>query len=106
MFSRYQSSVNWSGNLKGNFTDDVTYLCCCHFPGLEFIYEYLPGRVEGWHSQGRGDGLLSTWKIMLELMTGHIVISEVDALMYVVLSKAESQVPYGELAGTTEYMTL
>jgi len=53
----------------------VTYLYCYHFPGLEFIH--LPGRVEGWHSHGRGDG----WKIMLQLMTGNIVISEVDALM-------------------------
>jgi hypothetical protein len=43
---------------------------------------------------------------MLELMTGNIVISEVDALMYVVLSKAENQVPYGGLAGIIECMTL
>jgi hypothetical protein len=49
---------------------------------------------------------MSTWKITLEIMTSNIVISEEDTLMYVVLSKAENHVPYGELAGTTECMTL
>jgi hypothetical protein len=39
-------------------------------------------------------------------MTGFIVISELDALVYVVLSKAENHVPYGELCGTTECITL
>jgi hypothetical protein len=31
------------------------------------------------------------------MMTGNVVISEVDVLMYVVLSKEEKRVPYGEL---------
>jgi hypothetical protein len=35
-------------------------------------------------------------------MTGNVVISEVDALRYVVLSKAEKHMPYGELGSTTE----
>jgi hypothetical protein len=39
-------------------------------------------------------------------MTGNVVISEVDALMYVVLSNAEKLVRYGELVGTTECITL
>jgi len=39
-------------------------------------------------------------------MIGHVVISEVDALMYVVLSKAEKHVPYGELVGITECIML
>jgi len=39
-------------------------------------------------------------------MTGIVVISEVVALMYVVLSKAEKHVPYEELVGTTECKTL
>jgi hypothetical protein len=39
-------------------------------------------------------------------MTGSVVISEVDALMYVVLSKAEKHVPYGELVDTTECIAL
>jgi hypothetical protein len=34
-------------------------------------------------------------------MTGNAVISEVDAVTYVVESKAEKGVPYGELVGTT-----
>jgi len=35
-------------------------------------------------------------------MTANVVISEVDALMYVVLSKAERHLAYGELVGTRE----
>jgi hypothetical protein len=40
------------------------------------------------------------------MMTGNVVISEVDAVMYVVLSKAEKHLPYGELLGTTECIML
>ena len=39
-------------------------------------------------------------------MTGNVVISEINALMYVVLSRAEKHVPYGELVNTTECVTL
>jgi hypothetical protein len=39
-------------------------------------------------------------------MIDHVVISEVDTLMYVVLSKAEKHVLYGKLFGTTECVTL
>lgn len=39
-------------------------------------------------------------------MTGNVVISEVNALTYVVPRNAENQVPYGELVGITEYITL
>ena len=48
----------------------------------------------------------TSWKITLETMTGNVVISEVDALMYVVLSKAEKHASYEELFGTTECVTL
>jgi len=42
----------------------------------------------------------------LEQMIG-IVISEVDALMYIVLGKGEEKfVPFGELVGITECMML
>jgi hypothetical protein len=47
-----------------------------------------------------------SWKIIFELMTDSVVISEVDALMYVVLSKAEKHVPYGELVGITARIML
>jgi hypothetical protein len=46
------------------------------------------------------------WKIILEIMTGNVVISEVDAHMCVVLSKAEKHVLYRELVGTRERITL
>jgi hypothetical protein len=41
-----------------------------------------------------------------ELIIGNDVIYEVAAFMYVILSKAEKHVPYEELIGTTEYLTL
>jgi hypothetical protein len=47
--------------------------------------------------------LATSWKIILEPMTSNVVKSKVDTLMYVVLSKAEKYVPYGELVGTTMY---
>jgi hypothetical protein len=39
-------------------------------------------------------------------MIDHVVLSEVDAVMYVVLSKAEKHVPYGKLVRITEFVTL
>jgi hypothetical protein len=41
----------------------------------------------------------------LKLMTGNVFISEVGAVMYAILSKAEKHVPHGELVGT-ECVTL
>lgn len=43
-------------------------------------------------------------KIIMEPMTGNVIISEVYALMYVVLSKAEEHMPYAELVGTKGVM--
>ena len=40
-------------------------------------------------------------KIILERVTVIVVISEVDAVTYVVLSKAAKHVPYGESVVTT-----
>jgi hypothetical protein len=39
-------------------------------------------------------------------MTGNVVISDADALMYVVLSKAEKHMPYGQLVGIRECIAL
>jgi hypothetical protein len=39
-------------------------------------------------------------------MPAIVVIAVVDAFMYVVLSKTEKHVVYGELIGTTECITL
>jgi hypothetical protein len=39
-------------------------------------------------------------------MTGNVVTSQIDAFLYVVLSKIEKHVPYGKLFGTTEGITL
>ena len=50
--------------------------------------------------------LPTSWKIILELMIGNVVIFEVDALTYVVLSKAEKHMPCGEAVGTTECIML
>ena len=43
---------------------------------------------------------------ILQLVTGNVLISEVDALTYFVLSNAEKHVSYGELVRTTECKTL
>jgi hypothetical protein len=42
----------------------------------------------------------TSWKIILEPVTGNIIMLGVDALMYVLLSKAEKH------SFTTEYLTL
>jgi len=39
-------------------------------------------------------------------MIGNVVVSDVNALMHVVPSKAEKHVPCDELVGTTECITL
>jgi hypothetical protein len=43
---------------------------------------------------------------MLAPMSGNVVISKADALSYVLLSKVEKHVPYGELVGTRECLML
>jgi len=48
----------------------------------------------------------TSWIVILEQMSGNVVISEVDALMYVVLNRAENHVPNGETVGTTDSITL
>jgi len=90
-------------------THKVHYRYCCHFAGLQFIPP--TETAEGLHSPGRGDGRV--FKITsffleteLERKTANVVISEVDSLMYVALSKAEKHVPYGELVATTERIML
>ena len=50
--------------------------------------------------------LTSAEKITVISMTGNVVISEVDAFMYVVLNKGEKHVSYGKLVCTTECKTL
>ena len=43
---------------------------------------------------------------MLEKMKNHVFIPEIVALMFVVLSKQDKHVSYGELVGTTDCITL
>ena len=43
---------------------------------------------------------------MLEWTVGNVVISEVNAVMYVVIRKAYKHVTYAKLVGTTECLTL
>jgi len=39
-------------------------------------------------------------------MIGNVVITEIDALMYVALKKVEKYVSFGKLVGTTESIML
>jgi hypothetical protein len=48
----------------------------------------------------------TSWKIILEPMTGIVVISEVNALICVVLSTVEKHMPNGKLVGANESTTL
>jgi hypothetical protein len=61
----------------------------------------LPERKEFLPYQGRINGRIFKthyyWKIILEPMTGNVVISEVDVFMYSVLSQTKKHVPYAEL---------
>jgi hypothetical protein len=43
---------------------------------------------------------------MLAPMNGIVLISEVGTLMHVALSEVEKHVPYGELVGTRECLSL
>ena len=65
---------------------------------------------EGLSSQRRRQGWILTIAYLLqnvlERIIGNVVISEVDAPMYVVVSEAEKHVSYGELVSTTECITL
>ena len=70
----------------------------------------LSESAEGLPSQGKGHGrnlkVAYFMEIIVERLPGNIVISKVDALMYVILSMAEKHVLYGELVGTTECVML
>jgi len=110
MSSHNQSAVNCSSSkIEGNFMHIVNYCYNCHFPGLEFTQ--LHESKEGFHSQGWGDGSILKKTLLLEklcrkMITGNSIPSKGDALMYVVLRKAEKHMPYGELGCTTGYVTL
>lgn len=43
---------------------------------------------------------------MFETITGNVIISEVDALVYVLISKAEKHMHYGELVHNRESVML
>ena len=81
----------------------------CHFLDLEFVQ--LPQTTER-NCLLNGDEMVEFLKqvtsceVILKPMADNVFMSEVDALMYVVLSKVQKHVPYREVIGTTECMTL
>jgi hypothetical protein len=70
----------------------------------------LPESGEGLPSQGKGHSrklkVAYYMEIIVKRLPGNIVISKAVALMYVILSTAEKNVPYWELVGTTECVIL
>jgi len=48
----------------------------------------------------------TSWRNILEPTNDCVVISEINAVMYVALTRVEKHVRYGELVGTTECITL
>jgi len=58
-------------------------------------------------SQERGQSLtLKITRLGKLYWIGNVVISEVDTLMYVVLSKPKGHMPCGQIVDTTERITL
>jgi hypothetical protein len=102
VLSLHQSPVTCRNTgLDGNFRHKTNKCYYFHSPGLEFVQllKDLDGllfkdkemvKFSEWHF---------SWKHKLERMAGNVVIYDVDAVLYVVLSKAEKHVPYGELVG-------
>ena len=72
---------------------------CYLFPGLEFtqLLEIVGTCVFKDEIIADFSKQLTFWKSVLEPVTGKVVISEVDALTSVVLSKAEKHVPHGQI---------
>jgi len=71
---------------------------------------WLRENVQGLPTRCGGDAIILELAYFLEnyigTMNGNVIISDVDALMYVVLSKAEKHAPYGKLVGTRACITL
>jgi hypothetical protein len=100
-----QSPVNFrSRNVEGNSTHKENYRCDCHFQGLEFAGNCIATCKSSLREEKRVDfsKLPTSWAIILEPITGNVVISEVDAFVNVVLSKAKNNMSYGEVVGTRE----
>jgi hypothetical protein len=93
---------------EGNFMHKVNYCYYCHFQTWN-LCSYLR-ELDGLPSQGKKMVGLSEkptfCNIILEPVTSRIVISDVDVLMYVVLTRQINTYLMGESAGTTECMML
>ena len=84
MLSRYQSTVNCRGrNVEGNFANKVNCRYSCHFAGLG-LCSYLKTQRAGLLEEEKMAELLiqsTSWKFILELISGNVVISGEDVLM-------------------------
>jgi hypothetical protein len=71
---------------------------------------WLRESVQGLPSRFRRDGIILELAYFLEnyvgTVNGNVVISDVDARIYVVLSNAEKHAPCGKLVGTRACITL
>lgn len=80
------SAFNCSiGKVDGNFTHKVSYRYYCHFPGLEAWRACLLTDEDTLKFSKQP----ISWKIVLDRMTDHVVIYEVEVLFFIVLSKAK-----------------
>jgi hypothetical protein len=107
MLSLYQSPVNSrSRKAEGNSMQNYQYYS--HFQA----WNYIPTRNSQQACLLKEKDMVEfsyytpSWKITFKQMTSNVVISCVDALIYVVLSKVEKHLPYTELVGITECITL
>jgi hypothetical protein len=71
---------------------------------------WLRESVQGLPSRCGEDDIILELAYFLEnyirTVNGNVIISYMDALMYVVLSKTEKHAPYGKLVGTRACITL
>jgi len=71
---------------------------------------WLRVNVQGLPSRCGGDGIILELAYFLEnyigTANGNVIISDVVALMYVVLSRAEKHAPNGKLVGTRARITV
>jgi len=71
---------------------------------------WLRENVQGLPTRCGVDGIILELAYFLENYTGtvnfNVIISDVDAHMYVVLSKAEKHAPYGKMVGIRACITL
>jgi hypothetical protein len=93
-----RTAISWrSTEIVSKLFDTPTYIATCKRKTAYLIKDKVMGEFSE-HP--------TSWKIILEPMTGNVAITKGDALMCVVLSTVEKHMPNRKLVGATECTTL